>query len=74
MSILDFVDLSDDFDDDDDDVNFDCDNVDDDKSLKLFLKYLLLNGVLYGEQYDNTLNTNNIVKRSQDFNINQSLL
>ena len=74
MSALDF-DLSDvvvngdDNNNDDDTVNVDCDDVDDERILRCWLKNLLMTGNLYDKQHENTYNNNNI---AQDFNINTS--
>ena len=61
------VDDEDDMKDNDDTVDVDCDDVDDERILRCWLKYLLMTGNLYDKQHDNTYNNNNI---AQDFNIN----
>ena len=63
------VDDEDDKKDNDDTVDVDCDDVDDERILRCWLKYLLMTGNLYDKQHDNTYNNNNI---AQDFNINTS--
>ena len=52
-------------------VNVDCDDVDDERILRCWLKNLLMTGNLYDKQHENTYNNNNI---AQDFNINTSTL
>ena len=63
------VDDEDDKKDNDDTVDVDCDDVDDERILRCWLKYLLMTGNLYDKQHDNTYNNNNI---AHDFNINTS--